>query len=78
MSKWQDIETLPRDGTPIQRWHKVHNCPVSVRFLSKEEKGLFGAHVLDWIEITKTTTWPEASFTPHWMPLPDPPEDTTP
>ena len=65
---WQTIDTAPRDGTRIQAWHKIHKCPVTVRWLTSYST------VCPWIEGTMTTSWPEDAFI-GWMPLPPPPTE---
>lgn len=70
MSDWRPIETAPRDGTVIQRWHSIWKAPISVRY----KVGVLKDYPnLCWWESTWATGWPDQAFTPHWRPLPDPP-----
>lgn len=61
------IDDMPKDGTPILRWHKMWKCPIAVRYIP-------GKFDHPWIEKTLTTSWPEESFTEHWQPLPAAPK----
>lgn len=65
-SGWQPIATAPTDGTMISAWHRMWECPVSVRYVVSNSP-------CKWIEATLTTQWPEDAFT-HWRPLPAHPE----
>ena len=64
---WRPIGEA-RNGERVVRWHRVWDCPVAV-----EHNEQFGAD-MPWIEATKTTRWPEEAFTPHYQPLPAPPD----
>lgn len=66
-AEWQPIETAPIGV--IQRWHRIWNCPVAV----ERNNGRFPGRA-EWITATKDQSWPEGSFTPHWRPLPVPPQ----
>lgn len=65
---WKNINTMPKDGTVIQRWHKAWKCPVSVKHNNNTLPS-----ALEWIEGTLATSWPEEAFEPFWMPLPKAP-----
>lgn len=62
-------EDMPKDGTVIQRWHKLWNCPVSVKYIPNMFEH-------EWIEATLTHSWPNESFTNYWRSLPSPPGST--
>lgn len=64
---WQSMGTAPKDGTVIQAWHTVHNCPICI--LWNNEGHDFNGEALHWFERSYTTAWPEHAFS-HWMPLP--------
>lgn len=57
--QWKPIETAPRDGSMIELWHRVWECPMTVQW----KIGFISD--LPWIEKTKTTAWPTEAFT-HW------------
>lgn len=69
MSKWQPIETAPKDGTPVLLGRFAPGClldgRVSVDKWSLPEDGR------GWIGFGKFNPeyWPAT----HWMPLPPPP-----
>lgn len=61
MSKWQPIETAPKDGTLVLVWDE--DTPITASW----DEG-FG-----WCDNVRGTYW---GFSPtHWMPLPEPPKD---
>lgn len=88
MSKWQPIETAPKDGTNIDLWMvrreygttetfdgcRIANCWWGKRYYgdSDEERSD------EWVNRTATWIEPvlfgEAYLITHWMPLPEPPE----
>jgi len=70
MGDWRPIETAPRDGTPVLLRCKDRQMQVG-EFANRSDGTSF------W-EIGHTESGPlgllqEAT---HWMPLPNPPEDT--
>ena len=80
MSKWQPIETAPKDGTKILVYKN------KIRFGSNEyDHFYFGLNVYDhYIEIAYWTDYgcKIDAFAPlfdkdptHWMPLPEPPKE---
>jgi len=68
---WETIDKAPRDRTPIQVFHDMWNCPVSVRYMPEGYENLR----LPWVERTLTHSWPEEAFT-HFKPMPDPPGES--
>ncbi len=57
-NEWLDIETAP-DDRPIQAWHRVWKCPVTIQRRSFGDRSA-------WVEKTLTTEWPLEAFS-HWM-----------
>jgi hypothetical protein len=57
---WQPIETAPRDGTPVDLWHKAgfRNCE---QWWDNTDK--------IWVPDIR----PDNEYS-HWMPLPPPPQ----
>lgn len=77
MSKWQPIETAPKDGTWIISWNGDEVAPASWGDNSEYQRGevgwcygspWYGGTLYDGINIMKTQPT-------HWMPLPDAPHD---
>lgn len=69
---WRTMDDEAMDGRVIQRWHAIYKAPISVRY---NEKGFpFRGERLCWLHATYTHAWPERAFTPHYRPLPNPPE----
>jgi len=73
MTKWQPIETAPKDGTAILAWPINGNG-----FYSKDEEDRI-SYVVRWY--ARNAVWLEASgeeymqcYPTHWMPLPAPPK----
>ena len=80
MTKWQPIETAPKDGTKILLysktlpyytnhmavgfWNEIPNSEYYVGWASGMSRGFVDADE----EITQVT---------HWMPLPNPPKEKT-
>ena len=89
MSKWQKIETAPKDGSEILGWREDCDCMIVrytalTEFLTDREM-----ENSDYDEDTlHDLCWFYADFVyggrlegdlipTHWMPLPSPPEDMT-
>jgi hypothetical protein len=63
MSKWQPIETAPKDGTTILLAHRFwRQCGIGMY-----QKGL------GWLHIASMSKVPHPHLLTHWMPLPEPP-----
>lgn len=58
---WKPIEQYNGNG-PIIRWHKIWNCPISVKLSPKDFQ-------YPWVEVTLTTQWPEEAFLPFYVEL---------
>jgi len=58
MSDWQIIETAPRDGTPVDLWHRAGGRMTEVWW--------------DDADHCWSCALPDSEFT-HWMPIPIPP-----
>lgn len=56
--EWQPIKTVPKDGTPVDLWHKVGTRITDVWWEDTNDC---------W-----SCEWEDDSFT-HWMPIPLPP-----
>ncbi len=78
-TKWQKIETAPRDGRYIiaGRFSKrgalqwvQHSRFVSAEDVAAQDGGDFDDYVSGW---TNGTDEDDAAFPTHWMPLPTPP-----
>ena len=80
MSEWRPIETAPKDGTSIllhfdsphrpQNWEK--ECSAVNTAVGQWWEGDDA-----WICYMDMVRDPECHFEPtHWMPLPEPPEDS--
>lgn len=72
--EWQPIESLPddikQDGTVVLRPHYIYGA-MDVRW----KPGIYGeGKHYNWINGDYTTAWPDEAFSPHWMPLPEPPK----
>lgn len=61
---WQPIGTAPKDGTPILLWHKIHKAAVTCKW-NTGGWHTKGGELLEWLEATHLTSWPELAFT-HW------------
>lgn len=91
MSKWQPIETAPKDGTPVDLWcvNEVDairiedgSHPVGVRLTDCWWEG-------EWMRLMDDGYWDPVEGEPggayglppwtptHWMPLPEPPATLT-
>jgi hypothetical protein len=57
--QWQPIETAPRDGTPVDLWHKVG---------ARIPETWWDAEDCCW-----SCAMDDSEFT-HWMPMPHPPQ----
>ena len=76
MSKWQPIETAPKDGSKVLLWDSDERKYGVSAWLSQERE--------HWDQVNATTRkrrvevwgyWPDIDFCPtHWMPLPEPPQ----
>jgi len=91
MSKWQPIETAPRDGTRILAWtpegHDIVWWSDLNRDLPQEPGNNPGWWGFCWHTVPGRTRehgfgvdddyiWPAQNQPTHWMPLPEPPEGT--
>lgn len=80
MTKWQPIETAPRDGTPIDVYGQGRRiCDVFWSFSVNAETGAPINSVYDgWVQeghVGQSYLPNYINISPtHWMPLPDPPE----
>jgi hypothetical protein len=88
--KWQPIETAPRDGTDVLVYKDVATVPVvHIAWYRSEEEWrdhggcLFGdtlEEYVGWWSYTRNSVTQEKlegyAEPTHWMPLPEPPEDT--
>jgi len=73
--KWQEIETVPKDGTLIDVWVKSSDLGgriVNVQYHEKSELGLFNISGLYSYDQYLDYHIPIKNAT-HWMPLPEPP-----
>ncbi len=61
--RWRSIDTAPRDGTPVDLWHRAG----------------FIEHELWWTDDDCWTSLRTDESYTHWMPIPPPPmsEETT-
>ena len=65
--EWQPIETAPRDGTPVDLFHKDGFRLTDEWWVYEEDGEGFWSGSL----------CPDSEFT-HWMPLPNPPTEVEP
>lgn len=88
MSKWNKIETAPRDGTWLMLWRPCEDGPwrssplIIARWDSTEEEWAWPEECDPWTaqgrekaddDIESGDGYASNDFT-HWMPLPVPPE----
>lgn len=62
MSAWQPIETAPRDGTPVDLWHKSGGRIPETWWDAEDQ---CWSCAMDDTDMT------------HWMPMPSPPAVST-
>ncbi|MGL4649948.1 MAG: hypothetical protein ACRC1H_11110 [Caldilineaceae bacterium] len=62
-TEWQPIATAPRDGTPVDLWHR-QGFRIAEQWWDAEDQV--------WVSDTRS----DEDFT-HWMPPPAPPKDAT-
>lgn len=67
MSKWQDIETAPMDGTDFLAWRPDFQGRVKYHFL------VCRFNAAGFIQPTPGAESATARTVTHWMPLPEPP-----
>lgn len=65
------MDEAPKDGTPIQAWHKLWNCPISVKWMGDKA----GVPYCPWVSVTLDNQWPIEAFS-AWKQLPTPPNTT--
>lgn len=64
MTKWQTIETAPKDGSEILAISTAHKGPLILAW--RHYNGCWGWRDWDWdLHLASNVT--------HWMPLPEPP-----
>ena len=66
---WQNIESTPRDGTPLLLFARCKTATAPVVQV--------GWHDPDWGWVESSFTAPVGIVPTHWRPLPTPPETTT-
>ena len=64
MTKWKPIETAPKDGTSILAWGDNWSEPEKCIYVNER---WYIVNVLDDMGLVNPT---------HWIPLPEPPEET--
>ncbi len=75
MSKWQPIETVPKDGTDIMLWFPIDNgmCAIGYWIDDKYHRNpaanFYSANIAKLGLIKMRRSAPT-----HWMPLPEPPK----
>lgn len=62
MADWQPIETAPKDGTPVDLWHKIGTRFTDVWWDDSDPE-----------EPIWSCMMPDSDFT-HWMLTPEPPD----
>lgn len=74
-NEWLPMTAFPSDNRPVQRWHKIHKAPITVRYVG--DKGIVAGNgeVLPWLEASGAHAWPDEAFTAHFRPLPTPPTE---
>lgn len=72
---WRDVETAPKDGTPVLITNPVRGGVWVAKFSERYQSGMRPEN--PWFSLMLNTWWHEhqyASMIPtHWMPLPPPP-----
>jgi hypothetical protein len=69
-TRWYPVDTMPKDGSVIIRWHTRWNCPIAVAY----RPGISTIETCVWVTATLDNTWPEEAFQPRWQPLPEAPK----
>jgi ADP-ribosylglycohydrolase len=72
MGDWQPIETVPKDGTEILLTNARVQDWTHVAYWDDERDSLWA-----WARADASTFWHRDMFT-HWMPLPEPPNQSDP
>lgn len=66
--EWQDIETAPRDGTPILLFARHISATASIRVVGHYDDSELG---FGWIATSFVPHGPMQVVPSHWQPLPD-------
>lgn len=67
MSEWQPIETAPKDGTEVLGFSDMENIGA----------GYYFDFILFWKGKWRTSSFLEEVYVTHWMPLPEPPKESS-
>ena len=68
MSKWEKIETAPKDKTVVDIWHPELGRLVNMRRVYISRSNVFYEQTEGGYSCVRYAT--------HWMPLPEPPQGT--
>lgn len=60
--EWKPIDSIPKNGTSIIRYHIIWKCIVSVYY--KENVSL--TPNCNWITSDYSNSYPEEAFAPYW------------
>lgn len=75
---WQPIETAPKDGSSILAWGPhAHGRNIPGCVIAEFRRWADGTQFWE-VGHSETKSFLSGSPLTHWMPLPTPPEDTTP
>lgn len=74
-SEWLPMSAFSGSDQPVQRWHKIHKAPITVRYAGSNGIVASNGEVLPWLEASGAHAWPDAAFTEHFRLLPTPPTE---
>jgi hypothetical protein len=75
---WQPIETAPKDGTLFAAWRDVPTYDEDLRKTVIVGEPCIAQWVFGDVASVPLHYMPQGQRITHWMPLPDPPNQTTP
>lgn len=74
-SEWLPMAAFSGSDQPVQRWHKIHKAPITVRYVGSNGIVASNGEVLPWLEASSAHAWPDDAFTEHFRLLPPPPTE---